>query len=362
MTEKSIDHESSPAYTTIGEDIFMNNIMRRIGGDDTNPKQTIRGPTTANAAEQENSDLLLLQQTLLDNLLPAIHTIRVDVANSELVESIVSNFETRDHSMRKEYLGGIKLIKTAIDGSNISVDKRIRDLQSHTERRQQSICDSLVHLAKTQKELAETLSLVNRKLDRSTPLNATDGCHPPSAATLPIPNFDTSNLGSDTITSASRRQNPCVPQPVGTRGIAESRVGGSSGGSSGGAAPAKFGPQDTKTTSNTKTISNGITSGPTNTSSSLRTQSLSSTLIPEANSPPKRSNNIRQPVGTGTKPVVRAHINRGGNLNDKNPSGKRDHTKTTSNDVRPGPGGGQKSPKERKCRGLPQPKHNRGHC
>ena len=324
MTEKSIDHESSQAYATIGEDIFINNIMKRTGVE-TNPKQATQGPSTANATEAGNSDILIMQQTLLDSLLPAIHTVRVDVANGELVESIVNNFETRDHSVQKEYLEGIRRIQTAIDKSNISVDKRIRDLQMDSERRLQFVCESLVSLAVNQQELAKALSQVNWKVHQETPLNAGGRCYSPKTDIPTIPKFDTMHGGLTNNQAENRRLSPSVPQPGGTQSAKGSRTGETQNiedKSAKGAAPAKTGVPDIKSTA-----ADGILR-PTNVSPI--TQSQSSTLVPEANMPSNRTHSVQR-GGEGLRMGSRTH-------QKNNHGGRKDQPRTASKDTRAGPG------------------------
>ena len=84
MSDRCIDHDSSPAYTNLGEEVFLDNIARLIREDsEPNNKNTQGHPASADKAEAENDPHTTLIQTLLDKLLdkllPALYIIRTEV-------------------------------------------------------------------------------------------------------------------------------------------------------------------------------------------------------------------------------------------------------------------------------------------
>ena len=168
MSDRCIDHESSPAYTNLGEEVFMDSIARLIWEDsDLNNKHTQVPPPPAEKAGAENDPHTALIQALLDKLLPALHIIRTEVANGELVEAVVRESDSKNYALQREYLKGIGLVQTSIDKSHTAVDERLGLSKKCDESFQNFVYDSLASIMENQHALAKTLGQINRRVHSS---------------------------------------------------------------------------------------------------------------------------------------------------------------------------------------------------
>ena len=217
MSDRCIDHDSSPAYTNLGEEVFLDNIARLIREDsEPNNKNTQGHPASADKAEAENDPHTTLIQTLLDKLLdkllPALHIIRTEAASDGLVEAVVKETESKNYALQKEYLKGIGLVQTSIDKSHKAVDERLGLSKKCDESFQNFVYDSLASIMKNQRALAETLGQINKRIHSSeTSYDAGLGrppdimdSHSPSIKTRPRPTAPGTTL---------EISQPTVPQP-----------------------------------------------------------------------------------------------------------------------------------------------------
>ena len=131
--EKCTESEFTETWNGFGEEAFRDNLMKM--------NKTVAKKDIA--------------QKVINALMPALHLVRSDIANGELLEALVANSEAKAHALHKNYMEAIAGLRESMADSKTRVDARIDVSEINYKAFHGHVLQSLSTIANNQQAIVE---------------------------------------------------------------------------------------------------------------------------------------------------------------------------------------------------------------
>ena len=191
--EKCTECEFTETWNCVGEDAFRDNLLK----------------VNKIVAKKD------IAQKVINAIIPALHLVRSDIANNELLESLVANSEAKAHALHKNYLGAIAGLRESMADSKTEMDARIDVSEKNYRAFHGNVIQSLTTIANNQQEIVEMVHQLHVQLvTQATAYYQPPGQYarggPPLLHYAPM---DPAKTGAHRHTLGQPRGTPFVTQP-----------------------------------------------------------------------------------------------------------------------------------------------------
>ena len=131
--EKCTESEFTETWNCFGEVAFRDNLLK----------------VNKTVAKKD------IAQKVINAVIPALHLVRSDIANGELLEALVANSEAKSHALHKNYMEAIAGLRESMADSKTRVDARIDVSEMNYRAFHENVLQSLATIANNQQAIVE---------------------------------------------------------------------------------------------------------------------------------------------------------------------------------------------------------------